>query len=526
MVLKFAAISILIAIPNVLSAQATAVDKLDQKYLNWYNLDHGNGDVLGTQVDKAYKELLQSRPVKKTIIVAVIDGGVDIYHDDLHGKIWVNEDEIPNNNVDDDQNGYIDDIHGWNFIGNAKGENIMYENMEYTRIYKSGVPTESYERAKEMYEKELSKRLTEKENIRKFEEAYNNAKSVIKRNTKIDVHALQDLDAISSNAPSEVLRAKEFLSARYKGGFTEHMLSELKKNNLDYLDKFLNTKFEARGIINDDPTNINDKNYGNADVKGPRSNHGTSVAGIIAAVRNNNIGTNGIASEVKIMAIRSTPRGDERDKDVALAILYAVNNGADIINMSFGKAFSPEKKFVDDAVRLAEQKNVLIVHASGNNGKDIDTAENYPSDQYLDKTEATNWMNVGASGMMMGDEAVAIFSNYGQHHVDIFAPGSNIISLDSSNTYSMNDGTSLAAPVVSGIAALLLSYHPELTPKDVIQILMESSHKMGKLKVLMPDLISKERSKVKFSTLSKSGGIVDVYEAMKMADGLGTSSSK
>jgi subtilisin family serine protease len=145
--------------------------------------------------------------------------------------------------------------------------------------------------------------------------------------------------------------------------------------------------------------------------------------------------------------------------------------------------------------------------------------DSYPSDRYLNKTEATNWINVGASGPVADETLPAVFSNYGEKHVDIFAPGVNIISLDSSSTYNMNDGTSLAAPMVSGVAALILSYHPELTPVQVIDVLLQSSTKMDKLKVLEPGK-TEERKKTRLKQLSKSGGILNAYEALKKADEL------
>jgi len=214
------------------------------------------------------------------------------------------------------------------------------------------------------------------------------------------------------------------------------------------------------------------------------------------------------------MCLRSTPNGDERDKDVALAIRYAVDNGAEIINMSFGKAISPQKNFVDEAVKYAEQKDVLLVHGSGNSGLNIDVEEVYPSDRYLNGTEATNWINVGASSTGTDDAIAAAFSNYGKKHVDLFAPGENIISTDSSSTYSMNDGTSLSAPVVSGIAAMILSYFPDLTSQQLITILLESSRKIEK-KVVRPG--QEKKKMVKFNALSRSGGIVNAFEAMRFA---------
>jgi subtilisin family serine protease len=506
---------------GLLHAQVSSVDKLEAKYLNWYNLDPGIDKVMGTGVTRTYNELLAGRPAKKTVVVAVIDSGVDIDHEDLRAHIWVNEDEIPGNGIDDDNNGYIDDIHGWNFIGNKNGENILYENMELTRLYKQDSEGKYHQQVSQAYEAELSKRKGEKADIERFEDNLNRARYLIKQKTGIDVRSAKDLDAISPDDGDEVVRASTFLAKRYEAGFTDEGLLQYKNHIREMLEKYLNVDFNPRGLVGDNPTDIADRNYGNPNVRGPRANHGTSVAGVIAAVRNNGLGTDGIATDVKIMCLRSTPSGDERDKDVALAIQYAVENGADIVNMSFGKPYSPEKKFVDDAVRLAEQRNVLLVHGSGNDGKDIDAEESYPSDRYLDRTEATNWINVGATGLRNDETLPAVFSNYGQRHVDVFAPGENIISTDSTNTYSMNDGTSLASPVVAGIAALLLSYHPELKPQDIIRILEESSVKMDKLKVMQPGRGQQERKKVKFNTLSKSGGVVNAYEAMKLADKIG-----
>lgn len=507
----------LIFAASLVNAQTQNISELDQKYLNWYNLDLQNNQILGASVDKAYSDFLIGKQPKKTIIVAVIDGGVDINHDDLKGNIWVNEDEIPGNNIDDDQNGYIDDVHGWNFIGNSRGENIHYENLEYTRIVKSALNDPDFQMAKQYYDKELAKRVKEKENLANFERAYKEAKAIIKEYAGVEVSSRNDLSRISSSNP-QVVKAKQFLETRYSQGFTEKGLVDYKKHVADYIDYYLNTGFSPRNIVGDDPYNIDNKPYGNADVKGPRAEHGTAVAGIIAAVRNNNIGINGIATNVRIMCIRSTPSGDERDKDVALAIRYAVDNGAHIINMSFGKDFSPQKRLVDEAVKHADQNNVLMVHAAGNDGQDLEMFPSYPSSKYLDGSEATNWITVGASSLTKGEETAAEFSNYNSRYVDIFAPGVDVISLDTTNSYNMNDGTSLAAPVVAGVAALVLSYYPELTTAELIQILYTSSLKLGKLKVLIPDLVNPKRKKVKFNTLSESGGIVNAYEALRLAE--------
>ncbi len=507
-------ISLIISIPRT-QAQSGKLEDLDQQYLNWYNKDPQSDQILGTSVDRAYNTILENKKTKKTVVVAVIDGGVDIDHEDLQGRIWINPKEIPGNNIDDDNNGYIDDIHGWNFIGNRRGENIVYENFEYTRIVRekdSNHP--DYNRSKNLYAEELVKRKTEKANLLKFENLYFKAKFIIKEHTGIDVSTDEDLKDVQPVNP-RVKGALKFLKERYAMGFSEESLKEMKENNRNFLDYYLNRDYSVRNLVGDNPDDLSNADYGNPDVKGPRADHGTSVAGVIAAIRNNEIGIDGIAEDVKIMSIRTVPNGDERDKDVALAIRYAVDNGADIINMSFGKKISPQKDFVDEAVRYAEAHDVLLVHGSGNSGENIDIDDSYPSDRLKDGTEAGNWLNVGASNSVLDNELVANFSNYGKNHVDLFAPGVNIISLDSTNSYSMNDGTSLAAPIVSGIAALLLSYNPDLTAKELIEILMNHTHKITRpKKVLQPDLTGAKRKKVRFSELSKSAGIVNAYLAL------------
>jgi subtilisin family serine protease len=272
-------------------------------------------------------------------------------------------------------------------------------------------------------------------------------------------------------------------------------------------------------LVGDDPYDLDDRFYGNPDVKGPRSNHGTSVAGVIAAIRDNNIGIDGIATDVKIMVLRSTPGGDERDKDVALSIIYAVDNGADIINMSFGKDFSPQKQFVDYAVKYAEERGVLLVHGSGNSGVNIDLEESFPSDRFLDGGTPTNWLSVGATSMKLDMEIAAVFSNYGKMNVDVLAPGVNIISTDSSNTYSMNSGTSLSSPIAAGIAALILSHYPELTPAQLIEVITEGAYTFSKpKKVFIPSLKDEKRKKYRFSELSESGGIINAYGALLKAE--------
>ena len=304
----------------------------------------------------------------------------------------------------------------------------------------------------------------------------------------------------------------------YLSGFSESELLRATDNNKIRLEKNLNLDFNPRDIIGDNTNDINDTHYGNPDVIGPNSGNGTSAAVIIAGVRNNELGIDGIATDVEIMSLRAIPKGDERDKDVALAINYAVNNGADIICMNFGKKISPQREFVDDAIKYAELKNVLIVRSAGDNAENLDQEVNFPTGIYPDKSKATNFICVGASRKNKGDSMVYVYSNYGQNYVDIFAPGAGIYSTDLNNEYSSHSGSGPAANVVAGIAALILSYHPELKPNELIDILLASSTDYKKRLVLKPSLNIWERETVKFETLCKSGGIINAYEAMKMAD--------
>jgi subtilisin family serine protease len=283
-----------------------------------------------------------------------------------------------------------------------------------------------------------------------------------------------------------------------------------------YLEYMLNTEYDPRSIVGDDYSNSSERYYGNNDCNGPDSFHGTHVAGIIAAARNNGIGVDGVAADVRIMAVRCVPDGDERDKDVANAIRYAVDNGAKIINMSFGKKYSWDKKAVDEAVKYADSKGVLLVHAAGNDALNIDEVNHFPCKKFEGKGEAANFVDVGALSWLNDDKAVAPFSNYGKNTVDVFSPGVDIYSTTPKNGYRDASGTSMASPVACGVAAVLKSYYPDLTPKQIKKIMVKSSVKKYKgKKVIKPGT---KDELVKFEKLGRNAGIVNLYEAVKMAE--------
>lgn len=503
---------------------------------NWFNLSYKDNGTRGVGTEKTYKDLLGGK-VPDTIIVAVIDGGVDYAHEDLKNVMWHNPGEIPANKIDDDKNGYVDDIYGWNFIGGANGENVEHDNLELTREYRrmkkkfkgktredlpSGDTAEfsRYLVAQKDYNAKYDETKTTLDNITSFRKMNDGLKDEIKTKTGKDTVTYEDWVA---HSPSE--QYKKFhvllktLVVKSPADWTS-LNAELEEGVKAYqsmLDYHLNVDYDPRSIVGDNYENQEEKYYGNADIKGPDAFHGTHVAGIIAAQRGNNIGIDGVSNAVKIMGIRVVPDGDERDKDVANGIIYAVDNGAKVINMSFGKSYGFNKAIVDKAVKYAESKGVLLVHAAGNDNKNNDITNNFPNPRYLDGGVATNWIEVGALSWKTGKNSLAPFSNYGKANVDVFAPGVDIHSTKPENGYADASGTSMASPVTAGVCAVLKSYFPNLTPADIKRIVETSADKsMAKKKVIIP---GESKKKAKFNTLCKTGGMVDLYAAVQMASG-------
>lgn len=499
----------------------------------WFHLDSKADSVWGISTDRTYRELLNNR--KPTpVVVAVIDGGIDSTHEDLRRILWTNPKEIPGNGIDDDKNGYVDDVHGWNFIGGKDGRNVQYETAEVTRQYARLRP--QYEGKKRSalkpaqqkeydlyakYKKEVEKKRAEyQEQYQSYSSFSNQLVTIISGLksalgvSKLDTATLRnpatDNDFVKKAAAAlyEMTTAQGFAQA-------EDIQSELTRGLEDLKAKAeyaYNPEYESRSIVGDNPDDLTETAYGNADVTGPDALHGTHVAGIIAADRTNNLGVLGVADQVKIMAVRAVPDGDERDKDVANAIRYAVNNGAQIINMSFGKDVSPQRKAVDDAMRYALSKGVLLIHAAGNDNKLLDTTASFPADRFIDGSAIPNLITVGAITAKNDEHLVASFSNYGRKTVDVFAPGMAIYSTTPKNGYDNLSGTSMAAPVVTGIAAVLKSYFPKLTYADLKRII-EKSAVVQNRKVLRPE----SEELVNFTDLSKTGAIVNLYEAVKLA---------
>ncbi|RZJ33907.1 MAG: peptidase S8 [Flavobacterium sp.] len=494
---------------NKIPAKVGAIKESDMK--RWSHLDLVKDTIPGMSVDRAYSELLKNKK-GTTVIVGVVDSGVDIDHEDLKSVIWTNPKEIAGNNIDDDHNGYVDDVHGWNFLGDANNE-----NLEMTRILKKGDDgSENYKKAKAAYDAQYSEIMMGKQQV----DFIFNAKKLVSDHLKKDDFTIEEVKAIDTKDPS-LLQAKNVIAsilAQTGPSFNEE-LNGFKKQVYDMLDYNLNKDFDGRKIVGDNPDDINDRKYGNNNVTGPEKEgalHGTHVAGIIAAGRNNGIGSDGVAQNVLIMPVRAVPNGDEYDKDVALAIRYAVDNGAKVINGSFGKAFSPHRDWVWDALKYAASKDVLIVFAAGNDGHDIDLPEfrDYPTDAGDDTKEITdNVLTIGALNYSLGENLVAGFSNYGKRNVDVFSPGMKIYSSVPNNKYLYEQGTSMASPNAAGVAALVRSYYPNLSAKQVKQILMESGTPLTTEVAL-----GENQEKRPFSEASKSGRMINAYNALQMAE--------
>jgi cell wall-associated protease len=502
---------------------------------NWFNLDRSEDKIQGVSTERAYEEILKNKP-SKTVVVGVIDTGVDIGHEDLQGHIWTNPDEKAGNSVDDDRNGYVDDVHGWNFIGGKDGRNVEYDTYELTREYarlkpkfadsskkirkKDKAEYEYYLRIKENYEKKVSELKEQYEEFKKIKEAYTVVSSILKNYLKKDTITTSDLQTISSQ--DKMLKdATNFMQYALENDIESYL-----KEGGDYFTEALeygcNLEFDPRNIVGDNYNDITEKYYGNNDVTGPDARHGTHVAGIIAADRNNTLGIKGVVDNVEIMAIRAIPNGDERDKDIANAIYYAVDNGAQIINMSFGKSYSPHKEAVDAAIQYALSKGVLLIHAAGNDSKNTDVENNFPNKQFSNKNiEVSNWIEVGASSWGGVTNFVGTFTNYGKKTVDVFAPGVDVYSTTPKQGYENLSGTSMAAPVTAGVAALLMSYYPNLSADQIKNIIIKSTVKFEDLDVNKPGSSKQGKPEtVKFDELSVTGGIVNAYEAVKMAEAI------
>lgn len=492
--------------------------------LDWHLLDAATDSFPGISLLRAERELLKDRKPARTVLVAVIDNGIDTAHAALRSRLWMNPKETPGNNKDDDNNGYADDVYGWNMIGARDGRNIDKDTYEVARLAhacmdssaRDGVPAKVLDRCPDITA-HLNKKRVEAEQIlgqvNQIDQVMSRIMPYLRRATGKDTPTVVTVQAIRTSNDT-IKQARQIFLQLAANGIDADEIAEAKKVYSGQLQYGYNPSFDPRPIVGDNYPDTTDRRYGNRDVTAAGAEHGTHVAGIIGAVRGPADSGLGIAQSVTLMAVRAVPDGDERDKDIANAIRYAVDNSAQIINMSFGKPYSPYKPLVDAAIRYADSKGVLMIHGAGNDAENVDTDESYPTPVYADGGRARLWIDVGASSWKAGDSLVASFSNYGKSLVDVFAPGVDIYSTVPGGAFKKMDGTSMASPVVAGLAAMLMSYFPDLTAADVRRIILESATRMPDLMVVRP---GEGGGSVRFGDLSSTGGIVNAYQAVRMA---------
>jgi len=521
-----------LAVPTMDTAVSMTAKKgtvNEEQFNHWAHADLATDTIPGISLDKAYQFLEGKTGV--TVVVAVIDSGIDIEHEDLKDVLWTNPNEIAGNKIDDDKNGYVDDVYGWNFLG-GNGVDAP-EQLEITRIVAKMNPRfegktadnisadekadfEKYQEYLKAFEASSGRHFKTMDRLEKIGENFN----VVKKLLGKDSFTIEDLETVETEDEKLKAQVGDIIGLMGRGldekAYLEYFATQKRNKNFDF-------DFDGRSIVGDNPTDFTDVNYGNKFVIGSKEieSHGTHVSGIILATRNNGIGLNGVANNAKLMSVRAVPDGDERDKDVALAIRYAVDNGAKVINMSFGKSFSPYRHWVFDAIKYAEKHDVLLVHAAGNSSKDIDVKDNWPNDS-VDKINeiADNVLTVGAMSVNYNKDMPATFSNYGKLNVDVFAPGVQIYSTIPQDKYAKYSGTSMASPEVAGIATLVRSYYPQLSASQVKHIIMNSGTELD-MEVLLPGSKSKDNPNgkmVNFSELSISGKVANAYNALVLAD--------
>ncbi len=519
---------------NISAKAQTAIAVEPELPKNWHQLDLQADGYYGISLNKAY-ELLKGKK-SKTVVVATIDSGIDTLQKDLQGILWTNPKEIPGNGIDDDHDGYVDDVHGWNFLGGPNGKCDFNETTEEVREYaklkdKYANITAATATDKKEYAYWLKVKATRDSTVAGSQADYKQlaplmnaliaTSGLIKKELNLSADGaftLTDLDKIKAknDTVTQSVSFWKLLMQQEPGTNSTKFLAdcteELSKANNDVNPDLDNRK----NIIGDNPDDNSNPHYGNNIVKWEDASHGTGVAGLIGAIRGNGYGIDGIADNVRIMAIKAVPNGDEYDKDITNAIYFAVNHGAQIINMSFGKRISPHKDWVDAAFKYAAAKNVLLVMAAGNENQDVDANPEYPNDLFADGsgTDAVNVISVGASAAKDDEKLAANFSNYGKKNVDVFAPGVRVTSIEKDAEFDTADGTSFASPITAGLAALLLEYYPHLSARQLKQIILQSAKPLTGKMVLKPGSTT---DKVDFSTLSKTGGIINAYQAFLIA---------
>ncbi|MGB5699599.1 S8 family serine peptidase [Muriicola sp.] len=516
-------------------------DSIDLVNRFWHQKDLEIDSIPGTGLDRVHNELLKDKKGVE-VVVAVLDTKVDIFHEDLEGRIWINKDEIPGNGIDDDENGYIDDINGWNFLGNKEGEDILYQQPEYVRFVRrynkefSGktiidIPEEQidvfrkYYEAKKKLETEYEEAIVKKSSFDSIYDLYQESKLLISKHLNDSLITTEKLKNLESINPSLKKYTSFFINFILEYGIED---SDMQWNKLYFQNRVirdLNIEYNDRALLHENERDILDKDYGNPIVYGEANiEHSIGVCGILAATRDNGLGIDGFSNNIKIMPIVMVSEGDEHDKDVALAIRYAVDNGAHIINMSWGKYLSLNEHWVIEAIKYAWENDVLIVSSAGNDSKNIDNDTYYPTDYFEGEEYVNTFILVGGTTRYFDEHLVATFSNFGKRDVDIFAPADEIYTTNTSNSYKVSKGTSYSSPIVAGTAALIKSYYPEFSSLEIKTIILDAGTPVN-FEIEL-NLEGNSTKMVPFSEVCKTGKIINTYNALLFADALHVKNGK
>jgi cell wall-associated protease len=499
---------------------------------DWHTMDLATDGFFGISLKQAY--IFVKGKKSKTVLVATIDSGIDTAQKDLQGILWVNPKEIPGNGIDDDGDGYVDDVHGWDFLGGKNGKCDYTETTEEVREYAklkgkyenlTAAPAgdqKGYDYwlvVKATHDSTVAKSSNELTELKPEMNVLMITNGYIKNALKLGADGTFDINDLNKiQSPNDTVNKSKYvwnlvLTQEGSGSTNVKVLKDLG----EYIEKIsndVNPDLNSRKeIVGDDPDVMDGKPYGNNILKYPDASHGTGVAGLIGAKRDNGYGINGVADNVRIMSIKAVPNGDEYDKDIANAIRFAVDHGAKVVNMSFGKKISPHKQWVDDAIKYAAAKDVLLVQASGNDNQNVDDKPEFPNDNFLDGTTSDNLISVDASAWKKDTVLAASFTNFGVKNTDVFAPGVKVTSIDMDAEFNTADGTSFASPITAGIAALILEYYPKLTAAQVKEAILASATPLKGLMVYRPGT----HDLVDFTTLSKTGGVVNAYKALEYA---------
>lgn len=534
-----------------------------QSDLDWYNCSFGEDGVYGAEVNKAY-EFLKGKKVKKRPVVALIGTGLDVEHEDLKQAIWVNPGEQADGK-DRDKNGFIDDINGWNFLGGKNGqvmERLIQEgDREFLRLkdkYADYI-TSNGEFFKIIDGKRV--KVSAPENLSE----YSYYKNVVMPESQlariyggwnmayvIAEYGQKFKEDLRAKFPGQRITLQEFQTC-YDPNAPQDTLSDVtftliatafqlyKTDDLDFVYKTFVETGVARGkesyeealkaygydgrkdIVGDDYLNINDNKYGNNVLLTSDAGLGTMQGGIIGGKRGNGLGNDGIMDEAEIMALRVTASGGEPYiKDMVLAIRYAADHGVDIIVLPQQNTLYPDgqKEWMIEALRYAESKGILVIVPAWELSQDLAKQTFYPNRRMTGDKELTNLMVISSSDK---EGNPSLNANYGAKELDLFAPGINIYSAYTGDTYQIGSGVGLASASVAGVAALIKAYYPHLTGSQIRDILLESVTSRKGVEVEKGIEVDGKQTQdlFLFDDLCLSGGILNAYQAIMAADKLG-----